>query len=56
MDDTGSIVGLSAGGGVLSIILYFILKLCYKKEMHTKIKSGCCETQVDIEDNSSPIK
>lgn len=55
MDDS-SIIGLGAGSGVLSVILYFLVKICYKKEMHTKIKSNCCETQVDIEDNSSPIK
>jgi hypothetical protein len=56
MDDTGSVLGVSAGGGILSIILYFMIRMCYKKELHTKIKSGCCETSVDIEDNSSPVQ
>ena len=54
MDDSGSVIGLSAGGGIISIILYFLVKTCYKKELHTKIKSACCETRVDIGENSSP--
>lgn len=55
MEDIGTI-GLGAGGGILGIIIIAIFKYCYKKELHTKCKSACCETSVDVEDNSSPIK
>jgi len=54
--ETSSVVGIGAGGGVLGVILLAIIKYCYKKELHTKCKSACCETSVDVEDNSSPVK
>jgi hypothetical protein len=54
--ETGSIVGVGAGSGVLGIILMALFKYCYKKELHTKCKSACCETSVDVEDNSTPAK
>lgn len=56
MDDPDSVLGIGAGGGVLSIVLYFVIRMCYKKELHTKMKSACCETSIDIEDNSSPVQ
>jgi hypothetical protein len=56
MDDSGSVIGLSAGGGVVTIILYLLVKMCYRKELHTKIKSACCETRLDIGENTSPIQ
>jgi len=54
--EEANIIGLGAGGGIIGIILVALFKYCYKKELHTKIKSACCETTVDVEDNSSPIK
>jgi hypothetical protein len=54
--EAGDVVGLSAGGGFLGILIYVLFKYCYKKELHTKCKSACCETSVDVEDNSSPVK
>jgi hypothetical protein len=51
-----SIIGLGAGGGIATIIIIGLFKFCYKKELHSKFKSGCCETIVDVEDNSSPKK
>jgi hypothetical protein len=55
MEDS-NVIGLSAGGGIIGIIIYVLFKYCYKKELHTKCKSACCETSVDVEDNSSPVK
>lgn len=54
--DEMSVAGLGAGGGLVGIIIYSLFKYCYKKELHTKCKSACCETSVDVEDNSSPVK
>jgi hypothetical protein len=54
--EESSVIGLGAGGGIISIILVALFKYCYKKELHTKCKSACCESSVDIEDNSSPVK
>ena len=54
--DASSVVGIGAGGGILGVIVIALLKFCYKKELHTKCKSACCETSVDVEDNSSPVK
>lgn len=55
MEDINT-VGIGAGGGIITIIIYALFKFCYKKQLHTKFKSACCETSVDVEDNSSPIK
>ena len=55
MEDS-SVIGLGTGGGLLGIFIYVLFKYCYKKELHTKCKSGCCESSVDVEDNSSPAK
>jgi hypothetical protein len=55
MDDA-SVTGVGIGSGLVGIILFALFKFCYKKELHTKMKSACCETSVDIEDNSSPAK
>jgi hypothetical protein len=55
MEET-SVIGLGAGGGIIGILVIALLKYCYKKELHTKCKSACCETSVDLEDNSSPVK
>jgi hypothetical protein len=55
MDD-GSVLGIGAGGGVATLIVYILFRYCYKKELHTKCKSHCCETSVDVDDNSSPVK
>jgi len=54
--EAGDVIGLGAGGGLIGIIIFALFKFCYKKELHTKFKSGCCETSVDVEDNASPIK
>jgi hypothetical protein len=55
MDDiTTASVGV--GGSLTGIIIYVLFKYCYKKELHTKCRSACCEASVDVEDNSSPIK
>jgi hypothetical protein len=56
MEDIGSTVGMSLGGGLIGVIIYVIFKYCYKKELHTKCRSGCCETTVDVDDNSTPTK
>lgn len=55
MDDT-STASLGLGGGLLGIIIFVLFKFCYKKELHSKFKSACCEASVDVEDNSSPAK
>jgi hypothetical protein len=55
MDEINTI-SLGASGGIIGIILVLFIRYCYKKELHTKCKSACCETSVDVEDNSSPIK
>jgi hypothetical protein len=54
--EQGDVIGLGAGGGLIGIFIYVLFKYCYKKELHTKCKSNCCESSIDIEDNSSPIK
>jgi hypothetical protein len=54
--EEGNVLGLGASGGLLGIFIYILFKYCYKKELHTKCKSACCETSVDVEDNSTPIK
>jgi hypothetical protein len=51
-----SAIGIGAGGGITAIIIIALFKFCYKKQLHSKFKSACCETVVDVEDNSSPIK
>jgi len=55
MDD-GSALGIGAGGGVATLILYILFRYCYKKELHTKCKSHCCETSVDVQDTFTPVK
>jgi hypothetical protein len=55
MDD-GSALGIGAGGGIATLIMYILFRYCYKKELHTKCKSHCCETSVDVEDTSTPVK
>jgi len=52
--DELSVAGLGTGGGLVGVIIYALFKYCYKKELHTNCKSACCETSVDVEDNSSP--
>lgn len=54
--DALSTVGVGAGGGIIGILIFSLFKFCYKKQLHTNIKSGCCETTVDVADNSTPIK
>jgi hypothetical protein len=54
--EQGDVIGLGAGGGLLGIFIYVLFKYCYKKELHTKCKSNCCESSVDIDDNSSPAQ
>lgn len=54
--EIGDVIGLGASGGIIGILVIGLLKYCYKKELHTKCKSACCETSVDVEDNSSPVK
>ena len=54
--EASSVVGIGAGGGILGVIIFALFKFCYKKELHTKCKSACCETSVDVDDNSTPIK
>jgi hypothetical protein len=54
--EEGNMIGLGAGGGILGILVIALMKYCYKKELHTKCKSACCETSVDVENNSSPVK
>ena len=39
MDDS-SAIGLSAGSGIVGIIVYVLFKYCYKKELHTKCKNA----------------
>lgn len=51
-----SAIGLGAGGGIATLIIVALFKFCYKKELHSRFKSACCETVVDVEDNSSPKK
>ncbi len=51
-----SVVGLGAGGGIAAIIIAALFKFCYKKELHSRFKSDCCETVVNVEDTSSPKK
>jgi cellobiose-specific phosphotransferase system component IIC len=53
MDDQ-SVVGLGAGGGILALIIFFLIK--YKKQIHAKCKSSCCETTIDIDEPSSQPK
>lgn len=55
MEDV-STIGFGAGGGLIAIIIIAAMKYCYKKELHTKFKSACCETSINVEDNSSPKK
>lgn len=52
--DTLNTVGIGAGSGILGIIIYSLFKFCYKKHFHTNIKSDCCETSVDVSDNTTP--
>ena len=54
--EASSVVGIGAGSGILGVIIVALFKFCYKKELHTKCKSACCETSVDVDDNSAPIK
>ena len=54
--DEATTASIGLGGGLTGIIIYVLFKYCYKKEVHTKIRSGCCEASVDVEDNSSPAK
>lgn len=56
MDSPASIVALGASGGLIGIIIFAVFKYCYKKELHTKCRSHCCETNLDVEDNSTPTK
>jgi len=50
-----SVVALGTSGGLIAMIIVALFKYCYKKELHTKCKSACCETNLDVEDNSSPV-
>jgi hypothetical protein len=50
------IVALGTSGGVIAVLIIALFKFCYKKELYTKCKSNCCETVLEIEDNSSPVK
>jgi hypothetical protein len=54
MEDVSSTVGVGLGGGLIGVIIYVIFKYCYKKKLHSVCKSGCCETTVDVGDNSTP--
>jgi len=54
--EPGDVIGIGAGGGLIGIIVIALLKYCYKKELHSKCKSDCCESSVDVENNSSPVK
>jgi len=54
--DELSTIAMGTGGGILGIIIFSLFKFCYKKELHTNFKSACCETKIDVEDNSTPIK
>lgn len=47
-------VALGTTGGIIAVIIVALFKYCYKKELHTNCKSACCETKLDVEDNSSP--
>lgn len=51
-----SILAMGASGGLISIIIFALFKYCYKKELHTKCRSHCCETNLDVEDNSTPTR
>lgn len=55
MDSPASVVALGTSGGLVAMIIVALFKFCYKKELHTSFKSGCCETKLDVEDNSSPV-
>jgi hypothetical protein len=50
--ESGSVVGIGAGGGLIGILVIGFLKYCWRKQLHSKCKSGCCETSVDVDDKS----
>jgi hypothetical protein len=56
MEHPAEIIALGATGGIIGIIIFSLFKYCYKKELHTKCRSHCCETNLDVLDNSSPVK
>ena len=43
-----------SSGGVIALLVFFCIK--YKKEIHTKCKSSCCETTLDIENGEEVLK
>jgi hypothetical protein len=45
-------LGIAASGGTAVLVLYLVGTYCYRKQIHTKIISGCCKVEVDVE--SSP--
>ena len=47
-----STIGIGAGGGLIGIAVIAFLKYCWRKQLHSKCKSGCCETSVDVDDKS----
>jgi hypothetical protein len=44
------VIAMSAGGGVSVMIIYLLVSYCIKKKIHTKCKSACCETELDVID------
>ena len=50
--EASSVVGIGAGSGILGVIIVALFKFCYKKELHTKCKSACCETSLYVDYNS----
>jgi hypothetical protein len=56
MDNSGTMIGIGAGGGIIGVIIFSFFKFCYKRKLHSNCKSGCCETDVDIQDTSTESK
>ena len=54
--EPGDVIGIGAGGGLIGILVIALLKYCYKKELHSKCKSACCESSVDVENNTPSEK
>jgi hypothetical protein len=56
MEHPGEMIALGISGGAIGLIIFSLFKYCYKKELYTKCKSNCCETNLEVIDNSSPMK
>jgi hypothetical protein len=54
MDSSDAALIFGSSGGVVALLVFLCIK--FKKEIHTRCKSSCCETTLDIENGEEVLK